>query len=127
MTLTLSLLPGRFAVCRLDAVAVVPADLLEAPQVFLSITRTADELSIVCEESSVPAGAKLQTGWRAFEVEGPLDFSLTGIIAALTQPLAEAKLSVFTVATFDTDYLLVREAELESAVTVLGRVCRVRR
>jgi hypothetical protein len=125
MRLTLKLLAGAYSVCRLDAGAEVPAGLLKAHADFLSITRTADELSIVCEESLAPAGAKVERGWRAFKALGPLDFSLTGVIATLTAPLAEAKISVFTIATFDTDYLLVREPDLEAAVTALGRVCRV--
>ena len=127
LALTLSLLPGRFAVCRLAADAVVPATLLSSPQAFLSITRTADELSIVCTEELTPAGAKVQPGWRAFKVEGPLDFTLTGIMATLATPLATAKISLFAVATFDTDYLLVQEADLEPAITALGQVCRVQR
>ena len=127
MQLTLKLLDGLYAVCRLGADAPVAPSLLAAKGEFLSVTRTADELSIVCEDALAPAGAKVERGWRAFKVMGPLDFSLTGIIASLTAPLAEAKISVFTVATFDTDYLLVKEADLEGAVTVLGRVCRVER
>jgi hypothetical protein len=127
MDLRLKLLDGAYAVCRLSADALVPQSLLAAKAEFLSITRTADELSIVCEESLAPAGAKVERGWRVLKVMGPLDFSLTGIIASLTAPLAEAKISVFAVATFDTDYLLVKEADLERAVTALGRVSRVER
>jgi hypothetical protein len=121
------LLSGRFAVCRLGADAAIPADLLQAQPGFLSITRTADELSIVCEEALVPAGAKVQLGWRAFKVEGPLDFSLTGIMATLATPLAVAKISLFAVATFDTDYLLVQERDLEAAVAALSTVSAIRR
>lgn len=127
MKLTLKLLGGSYAVCRLYAGAPVPQPVLAAKGEFLSITRTADELSIVCEESLAPAGAKVERGWRAFRVLGPLDFSLTGIIATLTAPLAEAKISVFTMATFDTDYLLVRETDLARAITALGTVSRVER
>jgi hypothetical protein len=125
--LKLRLLQARFAVCRLDPVASVSPDLLKPNQEFLSITRTADELSIVCPESLVPAGAKVERGWRALKVQGPLDFSLTGIIAALTAPLAAAKISVFAVATFDTDYILVREADLERAIAALEISNRVER
>lgn len=127
MKLALKLLAGAYSVCRLDAGAAVPQSILAAKGEFLSITRTADELSIVCEEFLAPASVKIERGWRAFKVLGPLDFSLTGVIATLTAPLAEAKISVFTVATFDTDYLLVKETDLEGAVTALGRVCRVER
>lgn len=127
MQLTLKLLDSSYAVCSLGADASLPSGLAEARGEFLSITRTAEELSIVCAESLAPAEAKVESGWRAFKVLGPLDFSLTGIIAALTAPLAEAKISVFTIATFDTDYLLVKETDLEGAVTALQRVCRVER
>jgi len=127
MKLILKLIEGRFAVCRLDPTASIPSDLLKPNHEFISITRTADELSIVCPESLAPAGAKIEGGWRALKVQGPLDFSLTGIIAALTAPLAEAKISVFAVATFDTDYILVREADLERAIAALEVSNRVER
>lgn len=120
MELRLSLLPGRFAVCRLSPEAALPANLLQARPEFLNITRTADELSIVCPETLAPAGVKVQAGWRVFKVMGPLDFSLTGIIATLTAPLAEAKISVFAVATYDTDYILVQEKDLEGAQRALA-------
>src|SRR5690348_1650330 len=119
MKLVLRLLEDRFAVCRMDADAIIPAMLLIPGQEFVSISRTADELSIVCEESLAPPDAKVSAGWRAFKLQGPLDFSLTGVIASLTAPLAEAKISVFTVATFDTDYLLVQEKDLDRAAEVL--------
>ncbi|HEX2667394.1 MAG TPA: ACT domain-containing protein [Gammaproteobacteria bacterium] len=125
--LTLKLLAGRYAVCKLEPDAAVPSTLTLGAQAFLSITRTADELSIVCPEALAPMDAEVNDGWCAFKVQGPLDFSLTGIIAALTGPLAEAKISVFTVATFDTDYLLVREKDLEGAISALERISRVQR
>ena len=103
MILELRLLPAVFAVCRLDPVAPVPDG-------FWSVTRTDDELSVICVEDAVPAGAVVQRGWRALQVVGPLDFALTGVAAALTAPLAEAEVSVLPIATYDTDYLFVREA-----------------
>jgi len=120
MKLALELLGDRFAVCRLDSQAAVPAEILTASQELLSITRTADGLSIVCPEAMAPAGAKIQPGWRAFKVQGPLDFSLTGIIATLTAPLAQAQISVFAVATYDTDYILVQEKDLDGAKQALA-------
>jgi uncharacterized protein len=111
----------------MSADAAVPANLLETQQVFLSITRTADELSIVCLEELAPVGAKTQPGWCAFKLEGPLDFSLTGIMASLATPLATAKISLFAVATFDTDYLLVQEQDLEAAIAALQAVSEIRR
>ncbi|HSC46560.1 MAG TPA: ACT domain-containing protein [Gammaproteobacteria bacterium] len=125
MKLILKLLEERFAVCRLDATAIVPAALLIPGHEFVSITRTPDELSLVCPESLAPAGAKVQSGWRAFKVQGPLDFSLTGVIASLVQPLAEAKISVFTIATYDTDYILVQEPDLAAAQRQLAAFLRL--
>lgn len=119
MRLKLRLLEDSYAVCRLDPDENVPPGLLIPGPEFVSISRTAEELSIVCPEQLVPADAKATVSWRAFKVLGPLDFSLTGVIAALTRPLAEARISVFTVATYDTDYLLVKESDLAAAQKVL--------
>jgi len=113
---TLSLLPGHFAVCRLSAADPVPA---WASGLFVSITRTAAELSIVCAQEHVPADAKHEPDWRILEVAGPLDFSLTGILAAIATPLAAAGISIFAVSTFDTDYVLVKHASLACAADAL--------
>jgi hypothetical protein len=80
------------------------------------------ELSIICAESAVPEGVRAETGFRAMEVVGPLDFSAIGILASLAAPLAEAGISILAVATFDTDVVLVREGDLEAAIAALGRV-----
>lgn len=121
MKLVLKLLEDSYAVCRLEADDIIPVDLLIPGPEFVSISRTAEELSIVCPEDMAPEHAKVTGGWRAFKVQGPLDFSLTGVIATLTRPLAEAKISVFTVATYDTDYLLVKQADLDAAQQALGK------
>ena len=113
MTIDLDVLPGVFAVCRLEPTAELPAR-------FWSATRTADELSIICTEDEIPDGAVVERGWRGLRVAGPLDFALTGVAAALTAPLAEAGVSVLPIATFDTDYLFVREASLSQAVAALA-------
>ena len=110
----------HLAICRLAAEAPFPPWALE-PGAFLSITRTPEELSLVCPQSSVPAGIRCEGGWRALQVDGPLDFALTGILASLTVPLAEAGLSLFALSTFDTDYLLVREAQLSEALGALRK------
>jgi hypothetical protein len=86
---------------------------------FVSITRREGELSIVCADERVPADIRAERGWRALEVEGPLDFQMVGVLHALTGPLARAAISVFAVATFDTDVLLVREETLSRAVEAL--------
>src|SRR5690349_4746468 len=121
----LTVLEGGYAVCRLPPDATVPSALLAAGTGFVSITRTADELSIVCPEGVAPSGAKLNRGWRGFKVEGPLDFTLTGVLSTLLEPLAAAKISVFTVATYDTDYILVREADFAAARQALSRFLRL--
>jgi hypothetical protein len=88
---------------------------------FYSVTRTDEELSIVCESKYVPAGIKAEQPWRCLKVVGPLDFGLTGIMAALTQPLAADKISIFAVSTFDTDYLMVKTDNYERACLSLTR------
>lgn len=118
LSLTLSVLPQTFAVCRLDPAAEIPAALL--PSGFVSITRTADELSLVLPEEVVPGTWRAERGWRCLKVQGPLDFALTGILAALSTPLAQAGISTFALSTYDTDYLLVRAADLDRALCVLA-------
>ena len=123
-TYSLEVLLGTFAICRLDAAADVPD---WATGEVVSITRTPDELSIVCPEDSVPENIRIESGWRCLRVAGPLDFSMVGVIAALTCTLAAANISVFVVSTFSTDYLLVKEDDLEAAVESLveaGHSCR---
>ncbi len=117
--LTLTIIPGRFAVCRLDAQEAVPAWALEGA--ISSVTRTPEELSVVCREAAVPEGVPSETGWACLKVAGPLDFSLTGVMAALAGPLADAAISLFAVSTYDTDYLLVKAATLDDAVAALTR------
>lgn len=86
---------------------------------FWNISRTADELSVVCAEGQVPAGVTCNKGWRCFKLEGPLDLALTGIAAAITVPLAAAGINVFCLATYDTDYFLVRSDKVGEATAAL--------
>ena len=113
----LELLPDSYAVCRLDKNAPVPDWATQG--LFSSITRTARELSVVCPDARVPAGVKKESGWKVLMLEGPLDFSLTGVLASLTGPLARESVSVFALSTYDTDYLLVKQEQLEKAIQVL--------
>jgi hypothetical protein len=87
---------------------------------FWSVTRSDSELSVVCRQDDVPAEASAERGWCALELAGPLDFSLTGVVSALVGPLADAEVSIFVLSTFETDYLLVREPDLEQSVTALA-------
>jgi hypothetical protein len=115
--LNLHLLDHRLAICRLAPADGLPAWATAGP--LTSITRTATELSVVCPESVVPEGTKSVTGWRVFQVEGVLDFALTGILASLAQPLAEAGVSLFALSTYDTDYVLVQGKDLERTIETL--------
>ena len=114
----LRLLPGRYAVARLLPDAVVPP-WADGPGLS-SVTRTAEELSVVCDERRVPAGAKCESGWRAFQLLGPIPFGVTGVVSGLTAPLAAAGVGVFVLSTFDTDYLLVKDADLAKAMAALA-------
>jgi hypothetical protein len=124
LNLTLSVLPQTFAICRLEKNTPIPEWALRGSQ-FSSITASSEEISIVCDQSVVPLDVKAVKGWRAFKVEGQLDLSMTGVVASLTAPLAEAGISVFTLSTYDTDYLLVKAEKLEDAIRVLSPFCGV--
>jgi len=109
---------GRFAVCRLAPQEPVPTWVSTA-DAFTSVSRTREELSIVCVEDAVPPGICCAKGWRILEVAGPLDFAQTGILASLAVPLADAGVSIFAISTYDTDYVLVEQQQLDSAVRAL--------
>jgi uncharacterized protein len=113
----LSLLPETFAICRLAPDAVVPEWARQGQ--FFSITGTSDELSVITETASVPAALRTEASWRVLKVRGPFDFSEVGVLAALVAPLAAAGVSVFTISTFDTDYLLVQCSQLREALAAL--------
>jgi hypothetical protein len=125
MPLVLQLIPGEFAAARLPARADVPA-WADSP-VFSAVTRTADELSILCPAAQIPADVKQESGWAMLKFEGPFDFALTGILASVLAPLAAAKIGILATSTFDTDYVLVKHAQLEDAIRALeaaGHVVR---
>jgi hypothetical protein len=117
--LTLTVLGDRLAVCRLDARMDIPA--WATGSSFFSVTRTEDELSIVCPEADVPGDVVRERSWRALKLEGPFDLSMVGILSSVAAPLAEAGASIFAVSTFDTDYVLVREEQLDLAVDALRK------
>ncbi|MHA8083178.1 ACT domain-containing protein [Aquirufa sp. A-Brett2-15D] len=116
--LTLSLLPDSYAVCRLAPDAKVPDWAFKGS--FYSISKTSDELSIVVDQRYAPAGIKKAENWKGFKVEGPLDFALTGILAALSKTLADNQILLFSISTFDTDYILVESQYYEKAKKVLA-------
>ena len=117
MKLTLDFLHDEFAVCRLPVDAAVPNWAWAGE--LTSITSTDDELSVVCIADPVPVDVEHTPGWRALKVRGPLDFSLVGILAGLSGILADAGVSIFAISTYDTDYILVRGEQLETAVEAL--------
>lgn len=114
--LRLSILPTALAVCRLSANAAIPSWIRGA---FTSVTRTADELSIVCDDDAVPGDVQAERDWRALKLEGPIPFEMTGVASALLAPLAEAQISIFLISTYDTDYLLLKASSFARAVDVL--------
>lgn len=109
---------GELSVCRLPATAPVPE--IEGAS-FVSVTRTAGELSLVVERGAEPAGAIVEPGWRCIGVRGPLAFELTGVLANLSGCLATAGISLFAISTYETDYLLVKAERLQAAREALER------
>jgi uncharacterized protein len=87
---------------------------------FFCVARTADELSIVCEEDRVPDGVTSEKDWVALRLEGPFPFSMTGVLASFIQPLADAAIPIFAISTFDTDYVLIKRETLSAAILALG-------
>ena len=122
--LDLEVIGTPLAVCRLDADSDVPAWVARS-RAFTCVTRTPDELSIVCAADDVPEGIPMEGPWRAFRVKGPLVTTLIGVLAALANPLADAGISIFAVSTFDPDYVLVHEPDFEAAVSVLTQAGHV--
>lgn len=119
-TVELRVLRAELAVCRLEPGTSV-TDVRDAE--FWALTRTAEETSVVCAVEDAPAAATVEAGWMAFVVAGPLDFGLTGILAAIAAPLARSGVPIFAVSTYDTDYVLVKredEARAREALTRAG-------
>lgn len=113
----MEVLPWRLAVCRLSPDEPFPAWALAGE--FHSLTCTADELSVVCPQDLVPLEIRCERGWKCLRVAGPLDLTEIGVLASLSSALAGAGVSLFAISTFDTDFLLVGEADLERAVAAL--------
>jgi hypothetical protein len=109
---------GCFAVCRLDNIDPLPV--WATAGAWWQAMRTADDLSIVCEESAVPEGVRCQGGWRRIELAGPFDFAVTGILASVLSPLAAAGVPIFALSTFDTDWVLLPGEHLEKAKHALS-------
>lgn len=114
----LKLLPESIAICQLDPAAAIPEWVWASR--FLTLTRTADELSILCDADLVPADVRHEGGWRALKMEGPFEFTQIGVLASVLNPLADAQVSILSIATFDTDYVFVAEPDLPAALAALA-------
>lgn len=115
--LQLKFLDGVFTVHRISVGSKISPTVYESN--FFAVTKTDEELSIVCDSSIHVESEKSEAGWSCFKVVGPLDFSLTGVLAKLSTCLAEANISIFAISTYDTDYILVRTQEMERAQSTL--------
>lgn len=118
--LVLSVLEETFSIHRLAPDASLPEAVSECD--FYSLSKTTDELSLVCPEHLAVKSEKSNPDWKCLKVAGPLDFELTGILAGITEVLAKEKLSVFAISTFDTDYILIKKQGLTAAISALERV-----
>jgi hypothetical protein len=112
-------LPDELAVARLDPGAPLPEWASPGEGELHAVVRAAGEVTVVCAAARVPDDVRAERGWRALAVAGPLDFALTGVLAALAVPLARAGVSIFAVSTYDTDHVLVRSDRLAEAVAAL--------
>jgi len=115
--LTIVVYQKMYAVCRLEPQAVIPAWADGAE--FVSVTRTAAELSIVCQQDKLPGDVRAEKNRRLMRIEGKLGFELTGVLASVTAPLSKAELSIFAMSTYDTDYLLIADEDLQKAAEML--------
>jgi hypothetical protein len=113
----ITVLPDLYAVCRLGAAEKIPAWALASG--FCSVTRTGDELSILCSQELVPEGVEAAKGWKSFKVEGKLPFNLVGVLYSLSSTLAQAGISIFAVSTYNTDYLFIKATDMEKGVAAL--------
>ena len=115
--ITIEITQGIYGVCRLSKEQAIPKWAIDSP--FFSITKTLDELSIVCPQNNIPSDIKCERDWKVLKVLGPLDFSLIGILASISGALAKKGVSIFAISTFDTDYILVKESSLANAIEAL--------
>ncbi len=116
--LTLRLLADSFAVHRFSRESPIPQAVLESETWF--VARTEDELSVVCHNDIFVQSEKTEADWACFKVVGPLDFTMVGIIARISDTLARERISIFAISTFDTDYILVKNSDVDRAMKVLA-------
>lgn len=124
--LILSIFPEKLAICHLAANTPIPS--WTTGEKFFSITRTEHELSIVYPQDKVPAGVLAEKNWRAFRVESVVDIIYAvGIVSSLSKPLADAGISIFNISTYETNYILVEDKNLEKAKNILGKFCEIKK
>ncbi|MDA8337420.1 MAG: ACT domain-containing protein [Peptococcaceae bacterium] len=117
--LILLVLPGQFAVCRMDSGREIPG--WATDNSFFSVTRTPGELSVICPQDKVPSGIECEMSFRIIRVSGPLSLSLIGLIASISRVIANVGVSLLSISTYETDYILVKDKDLESALAALSR------
>lgn len=115
--LAFSILENMVGICKLDVNAMIPTWAYRGN--FFSVTKTPEELSIVCSETAIPANVLCEKSWKVLKIQGPLDFGLVGVLAKISSSLARAGVSIFAISTYNTDYILVREAFLNTALHAL--------
>jgi len=115
--LTMKLLKEKYGVSRLDENELIPKWAQNSD--FFSITKTCDELSIVCSQDDIPNDIKCEKDWRILKIEGQLDFSLIGILSSISTILAQKGISIFAISTYDTDYILVKNKDIDNAIQAL--------
>ena len=115
--LHLSLLKDKYAICSLPATAPIPDWALK--ESLISITRTGDELTIVCPQDLIPSQCQCDLNWRCFRIDGAFDLNQTGVISSISSPLALNQISIYVISTYNTDYFLVKEKNVEQTISVL--------
>ena len=115
--LNIKVLKTTLSICKLNHRSSIPKWALKG--CFTAICKNEDELSIVCEQKYVPINVKAEKNWGILKVVGQLDFALTGILSSIALPLAKAKISIFAISTFNTDYILIKKSKLAKASALL--------
>lgn len=116
--LTLDLLEGNFVICRLSSSSSLPSWAFNGP--FISITKTDDELSIITlDDHRLPKDIKCERTWKCLKLKGPFPFDMTGVLSSILNPLAKADIPILAISTFDTDYVMIKDKNLEIAADVL--------
>jgi hypothetical protein len=115
--ISMRLLSDVYGVCRMDKNDPIPEWIEDSR--FYSVTKTMEELSVVCPQNRIPDHIKCEKGWRILKVEGTLEFSLIGILSFISTVLANNGISIFAISTYDTDYILIKEKDTDKVISVL--------